>query len=33
MSAHVLLYSINKLMKKDKIGDLPSFLSLFLQQV
>ena len=32
MSAHVLLNSINKLMNKDKMGGLPSILSLFLQQ-
>ena len=29
MSAHVLLNLLNKLRKRDKMGDLPSILSLF----
>ena len=29
MSAHVLLNLLNKLMKRDKMGVLPSILSLF----
>ena len=33
MSAHVLLNSINELRKRDKMRDLSSILSLFLQRV
>ena len=33
MSAHVLLNLLNKLGKRDKIGGLPSILSLFRNKV
>ena len=33
MSAHVLLNSLNELMKRDKMRGLPSILSLFRNEI